>query len=385
MMRNVYADYAATAPLRLEARAVMEQWLCRLQGNPNSLHYAGVQSREALEDARRRIAACVGCKPGEVIFTAGGTEADNLAIVGSMLASGKKHIITSQIEHPAVLQVCRQLEKFGFQTSYAPVDAAGCVDVDWIADAITGETGLIAVMTANNETGVIQPVAQLGALAREKGIPFFSDAVQGIFWTPVWEHADFISVSGHKLGGPVGTGFLVRRGQTPLSPLIWGGGQEKGLRSGTENVMGIVAMAAAAEAAAKTRANPENLISIQNRLLAEIQQIPHSYPVTIPGKTVPGTVSVCFDYVNGNDLVQNLSSRGICASSSSACASGSMTPSHVLLAMGISADRARGALRLSFGCDATPEDAEYVAQQLQAAVRQLRNQDPFYITMFGRC
>lgn len=384
-MKNIYADCAASAPLRPEAKAAMEQWMGELSGNPSSIHHAGVHAREAVEAARKTVAQCVGCNPGEVIFTSGGTEANNLAIIGRMLASGKKHIITSAIEHPAVLQVCRALGKFGIQTSYAPVDETGCVDADWIADAITEETGMIAVMAANNETGVLQPIQQIGALAREKGIPFFSDAVQGVFWTPVWEYADLMSVSGHKLGGPVGTGFLVRRGQTPLSPILYGGGQERGYRSGTENAMGIVAMAAAAKAAAAERQAPEQLIQIQKHLVAELAQIPHSQLITVPGKTVPGTISVCFDYVNGNDLVQNLSSRGICASSSSACASGAMTPSHVLLAMGISAHRAAGALRLSFGCSTTREDADYVLQQLRAAVSQLRNQDPMYLKKFGRC
>lgn len=384
-MRNIYADHAATAPLRPEAKSAMEQWMAELPGNPSSIHHAGVHAREAVEAARRTIAQCVGCHPGEVIFTSGGTEANNLAIIGGMLARGKKHIITSAIEHPAVLQVCRALEKFGIQTSYAPVDEAGCVDVDWIADAITEDTDMIAVMAANNETGILQPIEPIGSLAREKGIPFFSDAVQGIFWTPVWEHTDLMSVSGHKLGGPIGTGFLVRRGQMPLSPILYGGGQEKGYRSGTENGMGIVAMAAAAKAAAAERQNPAQLAQIQKYLAAELAQIPHSQLITVPGKTVPGTVSVCFDYVNGNDLVQNLSHRGICASSSSACASGAMTPSHVLLAMGIPARRAAGALRLSFGCDITREDADYVLQQLRAAISQLRNQDPMYLKKFGRC
>lgn len=384
-MRSIYADCAATAPLRPEAKAAVEQWMATLPGNPSSIHHAGVHAREAVETARKAIAQCVGCHPGEVIFTSGGTEANNLAIIGGMLASGKKHIITSAIEHPAVLQVCRALEKFGIQTSYAPVDEAGCVDVNWIADAITEDTGMIAVMAANNETGVLQPIEPIGALAREKGIPFFSDAVQGIFWTPVWEYADLMSVSGHKLGGPIGTGFLVRRGQTPLSPILYGGGQEKGYRSGTENAMGITAMAAAAKVAAAERQNPEQLTQIQKRLVAELAQIPHSQLITVPGKTVPGTVSVCFDHVNGNDLVQTLSSRGICASSSSACASGAMTPSHVLLAMGIPAGRAAGALRLSFGFGTTQQDADYVVQQLRAAVSQLRNQDPMYLKKFGRC
>lgn len=382
-MKTIYADYAASAPLEPAAWEAMAQWAQASLGNPSSGHFRGTQARELLENARRKIAETIGCRDSEVIFTSGGTEADNLAILG-MMSGSKTHMITSAIEHPAVLRTCAALEKRGVRVSYAPVDHRGVVDVSFIASEVTEDTGLIAVMAVNNETGVIQPIEQISRIARHHGIPFFTDAVQGAFCLPLWEHVDLMSISAHKLGGPGGIGVLAVRSGTRLEPILFGGGQERGYRSGTENAMAIAGMAAAVELAAAKRACVQQALAVRERLVESLSGIPLCHFNGSAEDALANIVSVCFDYVNGQDLVELLSRQGICVSSSSACATGAMEPSHVLRAMGVSAERARGALRISFGRDMTVEDACYLAQQIALAVKQLRNLDFAYVRKYGR-
>ena len=380
----IYLDNAATTPILPAVREAMEPYLTEEFGNPSSAHAMGQAAREAVESARRRIATALSCYPDEVIFTSGGTEADNLAIWGAATASSRKGIVTTKIEHPAVLNACAFLERTGYAVTYVGVDHRGILNVDELKAAVNDDTALVAVMTVNNEVGSIQPIDQAAAVAKAHGALFFTDAVQAVGHIPLQfspSQIDLLSLSGHKLGAPKGIGALLVRRGTPLSPLIHGGGQERGLRSGTENVPAIVGLATAIEHAAMTVSAgqiPREQTVMLQALLDCAREIPFTHVNHTPDATAPGILNLCFEYLNGADLVSLLSAKGICVSSSSACASGTGTPSHVLTAMGLSPDTARGALRISPGYHNTPEDIQTLCRILPRCVEMLRKQNPTY-------
>ena len=380
----IYLDNAATTPVLPEVRRAMEPYLTEEFGNPSSAHAMGQAAREAVEDARRRIAAALSCYPDEVIFTSGGTEADNLAILGVAAASPRKSIVTTGIEHPAVLNACAFLERMGYSVTYVGVDHRGILSLDELKAAVNDDTALVAAMSVNNEVGSIQPVSDAAAIAHARGALFFTDAVQAVGHLPLRfsdSPADLLSLSGHKLGAPKGVGALLVRRGTPLSPILHGGGQERGLRSGTENVPAIVGLATAVEQAAKAVAEGQTAreqTAMLQALLDAVREIPFTHVHHPTHATVPGILSLCFEYLNGADLVSLLSAKGICVSSSSACASGTGAPSHVLLAMGLSPDTARGALRISLGRHNTPEEIQALCSVLPRCVEMLRKQNPTY-------
>ena len=380
----IYLDNAATTPILPAVREAMEPYLTEEFGNPSSTHGMGQAAREAVETARRRIAAALSCYPDEVIFTSGGTEADNLAILGAATASSRKSIVTTKIEHPAVLNACAFLERMGYAVTYVGVDHRGILNVDELKTAVNDDTALVAVMTVNNEVGSIQPVSDAAAIAHARGALFFTDAVQAVGHLPLRfsdSPADLLSLSGHKLGAPKGVGALLVRRGTPLSPILHGGGQERGLRSGTENVPAIVGLATAVEQAAKAVAEGQTAreqAAMLQVLMDTAKDIPFTQVHHTPDATAPGILNLCFEYLNGADLVSLLSAKGICVSSSSACASGTGAPSHVLLAMGLSPDVARGALRISLGYHNTPEDIQALCRILPPCVEMLRKQNPIY-------
>ena len=380
----IYLDNAATTPILPEVRKAMEPYLTEEFGNPSSTHAMGQASREAVENARKRIAAALSCSPDEVIFTSGGTEADNLAILGVVAASSRKSIVTTKIEHPAVLNTCAFLERMGYSVTYVGVDHRGILSLDELKAAVNDDTALVAVMSVNNEVGSIQPISEAAAIAHARGALFFTDAVQAIGHIPLCFSAspmDLLSLSGHKLGAPKGVGALLARRGTPLSPTLHGGGQERGLRSGTENVPAIVGLATAVELAVDSvtagQLAREQTAMLQV-LLDSAREIPFTHVHHTPDATVPGILNLCFDYLNGADLVSLLSAKGICVSSSSACASGTGAPSHVLLAMGLSPDTARGALRISLGRHNTLEEIQALCRILPRSVEMLRKQNPTY-------
>ena len=380
----IYLDNAATTPVLSDVRKAMEPYLTDGFGNPSSTHAMGQAAREAVEDARRRIAAALSCYPDEIIFTSGGTESDNLAILGAVAASQRRSIVTTGIEHPAVLNACAFLERMGYSVTYVGVDHRGILNMDELQTAVNDDTALVAVMAVNNEVGSIQPITEAATIAKAHGSLFFTDAVQAVGRIPLQFSSspiDLLSLSGHKLGAPKGiAALLVRRG-TPLSPLLHGGGQERGLRSGTENVPAIVGLAAAVEHAVKVIAAGqiarEQTTMIQ-ALLDTAREIPFTHVYHTPHTTAPGILTLCFDYLNGADLVSLLSAKGICVSTSSACASGTGAPSHVLMAMGLSPDTARGALRISLGYHNTPDEIQTLCRILPQCVGMLRKQNPIY-------
>ena len=380
----IYLDNAATTPILPEVRKAMEPYLTEDFGNPSSTHAMGQAAHEAVENARKRIAAALSCSPDEVIFTSGGTEADNLAILGVVAASSRKSIVTTKIEHPAVLNACAFLERMGYSVTYAGVDHRGILSLNELKAAVNDDTALVAVMSVNNEVGSIQPISEAAAIAHARGALFFTDAVQAVGHLPLHfsdSTADLLSLSGHKLGAPKGVGALLVRRGTPLSPTLHGGGQERGLRSGTENVPAIVGLAAAVELAVDSVASGQlarEQTAMLQVLLDSAREIPFTHVHHTPDSTVPGILNLCFEYLNGADLVSLLSAKGICVSSSSACASGTGAPSHVLLAMGLSPDTARGALRISLGRHNTPEEIQALCNVLARCVDMLRKQNPTY-------
>ena len=385
MTKMIYVDNAATTRVLPEVLSAMEPYLHENYGNPSSVHKLGTLAGNAILAARKRMAEALSCYPDEIIFTSGGTEADNAAIIGAALASTKKGIITSQIEHPAVLNTCGFLEKMGYRVSRIGADPDGLVQMDQLVHAITDDTALISVMMVNNETGVIQPYADIGQLARKHAALYFCDAVQGIGAVPFQfstSPVDLLSLSGHKLGAPKGIGALIVRRGTRLHPFLHGGGQERGLRSGTENVAGIVGLSVAVEMAMESGCHSD-VLKMKQQLISCVSQIPHSHINGSLEHTIPGTLNVSFDYVNGYDLVSFLSAKGICASSSSACASSTGKPSHVLSAMGCSPERAGGSLRFSVNRFNTMEEIQSICEILPQAVQILRKQNPSYVHRKG--
>ena len=387
MSRFIYADHAGTTALSRAALEAMAPYLTERYGNPSSLYRFGQEAKSDLEQARSDVAACIGAKPEELFFTSGGTEADNWALKGVlewMALKGKPtgHIITSAIEHHAILHTAQHLEKQGYDVTYLPVDELGRVSPAEVEAAIRPDTLLISIMAANNEIGTIQPVAEIGAVARKHKVLFHTDAVQAVGHIPVdveaW-NVDLLSLSAHKFQGPKGVGALYVRKPLRLPPLIHGGGQEKGRRSGTENVAGVVGMAAALkEAAAQLETEGARLSALRDRLIDGLTRLPYSRLTGDPANRLPGTASFVFEGVEGEALLLHLDSRGICASSGSACSSASLDPSHVLLAIGLPHEIAHGSVRLTLGRENTQEDVDYLLETLPRVVAGLRAMSPLW-------
>ncbi|HHX94367.1 MAG TPA: cysteine desulfurase NifS [Clostridia bacterium] len=384
-MQRIYLDHSATTPVRPEVAEIMMEYMTNKFGNPSSVHSFGREAKEALENARSQVAALIKAQPEEITFTSGGTEADNLAIIGTALkyADKGKHIITSAVEHHAVLHACEHLEKMGFDLTVLPVDEYGIIRMDDLRRAIRDDTILITIMHANNEVGSIQPVAEIGSLAREKGILFHTDAVQSLGKIPVDVekiNADLLSGSGHKIYGPKGIGFLYIRKGVHLSPLVFGGAQEKKIRPGTENMPGIVGLGKAVELAGQEMdSEMPRMTQLRDKLIKGIlERIPDVRLNGHPTLRVPTNVNVSFEYVEGESLLLSLDMKGIAASSGSACTSGSLDPSHVLLAMGICKEVAHGSVRMTLGRDNTGEQIDYVLDVLPEIVQRLRDMSPLY-------
>ena len=383
----VYADHAATTAVTDTALAAMLPHFTRDYGNPSSLYRFAQEGKTHLEEARAQVAACLNAKPEEVYFTSGGTEADNWALRGVaelMALKGKKtgHIITTAIEHHAILHTAQWLEKRGYEVTYLPVDGDGLVDPANLEQAIRPDTILISVMAANNEIGTIQPIAEIGAIARAHKVLFHTDAVQAVGHIPVdveaW-NVDLLSLSGHKFGGPKGIGALYMKKTLRLPALIQGGGQEKGRRSGTENVPGAVGMAAALKEAVDHLAQESaRLSALRDKLIAGLSVLPYTRLTGHPVKRLPGTASFVFEGVEGEALLLHLDAKGICASSGSACSSASLDPSHVLLSIGLPHAIAHGSLRLSLGAENTEEDVDYILKEVPAVVAYLREMSPVW-------
>ena len=379
--RRIYMDNAATTATRPEVLEAMLPYFTQHYGNPSSIHAFGRDARRALENARKQVAAALNCEPREVYFTAGGSESDNWAIRCALQNKKGKHIITSAIEHHAVLHTCEYMEKQGYEVTYLPVDEYGIVSVEDVKNAIRPDTALISIMAANNEIGTIQPIAEIGKIAREAGILFHTDAVQAIGAIPVdvkeW-NVDMLSLSGHKFHAPKGVGALYIRKGIRISNLIYGGAQERGLRAGTENLPGIVGLGKAIElAVAELPEYAERMTRLRDKLIDGI--LSGISDVQLNGhrtQRLPGNVNVSVRYVEGEALLMRLDLAGIAASSGSACTSGSLDPSHVLLAIGLPHEIAHGSLRLSLGSETTEEDVDYVIETLPNIVNTLRAMSP---------
>ncbi len=382
---SVYLDHAATTPLREEVLAAMLPYLTDHFGNASSLHADGRRARQGLDEAREAIAAIIGAKPREIVFTGGGSEADNLAIKGAAWAASARgrHIITSSVEHKAVLYACAILERSGFEVTYLPVDRYGRVDPAEVEAAITERTALVSIMYANNEVGTIQPIAAIGAICRRRGVLFHTDAVQAGGYLPLDVDrlgVDLLSLAAHKVYGPKGVGALYVRQGTALLPQVQGGAQERQRRAGTENVAGIVGFARALELAQgdPTARDAENarLAGLRDRLLSAARDIPGVEPTGHPVERLPHSASWLIDGVEGGDVVAALDLEGVSASTGSACTSGSAEPSHVLLAMGIDPERAHGALRLTAGRSTGMAEIDRAAEVLRAALGRMRDGAP---------
>ena len=386
-MRNhmVYADNAATTKMSPAAIKAMLPYMETIWGNPSSLYGAGQRAAEALQSARERIAACFGASAGEIYFTSGGSEADNQAIISAAKIGerkGKKHIISSAFEHHAVLHTLKKLEKAGFEIELLDVHENGLIHPSQIADAIREDTCLVTIMYANNEIGSIQPIGEIGAICKEKGVLFHTDAVQAAGHLPIHvveQNIDMLSLSAHKFHGPKGIGVLYARKGIPLTNIIEGGAQERGKRGGTENVPAIMAMATALEeACAHMEENTKKVLKLRSRLIEGLSKIPHSVLNGDLEKRLPGNVNFCFEGIEGESLLLLLDDKGICASSGSACTSGSLDPSHVLLAIGRPHEIAHGSLRLSLCEENTEEDVEYILQSVPDIVEYLRSISPLW-------
>lgn len=378
----VYLDHAATTPL---APAVLEAMLPYLQsdfGNPNSLHQVGRAARRAVEHARRQVAGLLGCQPHQVVFTSGGTEGDNLSVLGGVLAQGIRHghIITSTIEHHAVLDACRHLQAQGFEVTYLPVDASGRIDPDDVSRALRPDTALVSLMLANNEVGTLQPIAQLAKRLQHHPSVLHTDAVQAAGQVPLDVEAlgvDLLTISAHKMYGPKGVGALYVKDEALLEPLLHGGGQERGIRPGTEHVAGIVGQgAAAALAKAKLPEASAKLAQLRDRLIEGVLDSVEGVRLSgHPQQRLPGSASFCFEGLAGESLLLKLDMHGVCVSTGSACTAGRLDPSHVLLAMGIPKELANGSIRMTLGRDTTPAQVDRVLALLPEAVAQVRQME----------
>ena len=381
----VYADHAATTPVHEAARKAMLHCLEEDYGNPSSLHSVGQRAREILDQARADVAACLNADPSEIYFTGGGSEADNQALLtGALLGAkkGKKHLITTAFEHHAVLHTMKALEKQGFTVTYLDVHSDGVVRFSDVAAALTDDTALVSVMMVNNEIGTIQPIAEIAKLCQDKGVLFHTDAVQAVGHIPVDVKAlgvDMLSLAAHKFHGPKGVGALYCRKGIRPEILIQGGAQERGRRGGTENMPGIVGMAAALkEAVSNLNADMVYVTALRERLIEGLSQIPHSRLNGSRNLRCPGTVNFCFEGIEGESLLLWLDAKGVAASSGSACTSGSLDPSHVLLALGLPHEIAHGSLRLSLGADNTEEEVDHILKVVPEVVEYLRGMSPVW-------
>ena len=381
----VYADNAATTSVSKTALDAMIPYLTTQYGNPSSLYSFAQKAKEALEDARKTVADIIGAEPKEIYFTSGGSEADNQAIVSMAkfgAIKGKKHLISTKFEHHAVLHTLKQLEKQGFEVTLLDVHEDGVVRLEDVEAAIREDTALVTIMFANNEIGTVQPIREIGELCRSKGIPFHTDAVQAAGHMPInvkEMNIDLLSMSGHKFHAPKGVGVLYAKRGMPLFNIIEGGAQERGKRAGTENIPGIVALAAALkESVDNMEANTAKIIPMRDKLFAELSKIPHSKINGSLEHHVPGTVNMCFEGIEGESLLLMLDAKGICASSGSACTSGSLDPSHVLLSIGLPHEVAHGSLRLSIGEYNTMEEIDHIIKVVPEVVAYLRSISPVW-------
>ncbi len=384
-MREIYADNAATTKMSRVAIEAMMPYMDRIYGNPSSLHSVGQRANEALCDARERIAKRLGCTPREITFTSGGSEADNQAILSAAAVGekkGKKHIISTAFEHHAVLHTLEKLKKQGFEIELLDVGKVGNITAEQVRVAIRPDTCLVTVMYANNEIGSVLPIAEIGKVCREAGVIFHTDAVQAAGHLPInvaTQNIDMLSLSAHKFHGPKGIGVLYCRKCIPLVSLIEGGAQERGKRAGTENLPAIMGMAAALDDACEHMAeNSAKLTALRDRLITGLSKIPHSVLNGDPVNRLPGNVHFCFEGIEGESLLLLLDAKGICASSGSACTSGSLDPSHVLLAIGHPHEIAHGSLRLSLCETNTDEDVDDMLREIPAVVDYLRNMSPLW-------
>ena len=385
LFMNIYADNAATTKMSEHAINTMLFHMKEVYGNPSSLYGVGQKAKEALEDARRRASAVLNCEPREIYFTSGGSEADNQAIISAArfnAAKGKKHIISTAFEHHAVLHTLDKLKKEGFEIELLDVHSNGIVTAEQVKKAIREDTALVTIMYANNEIGTIQPISEIGAVCRERGVLFHTDAVQAIGHIPVdiqKDNIDMLSLSAHKFKGPKGVGILYAKKGIPLTNIIDGGAQERGKRAGTENLPGIVSMVAALEDATKDlQGYKERLSPLRDRLIDGLFEIPYSDLNGDRVKRLPATVNFCFEGIEGESLLLLLDDKGIQASSGSACTSGSLDPSHVLLAIGRPHEVAHGSLRLSLSDDVTTEEVDYIIKSVKEVVTYLRDMSPFW-------
>ena len=382
---TIYADNAATTKMSRTAIDAMLPYMETHYGNPSSLHSVGQEAAEALQDARERIAACLGCQPREIFFTSGGSEADNQALRSAAVLGarkGKRHILSTAFEHHAVLHTLKRLEKEGFEVELLPVGPTGTVTARQVRDAIRDDTCLVTIMYANNEIGSVLPIAEIGAVCREAGVLFHTDAVQAAGHLHISvqdENIDMLSLSAHKFHGPKGAGVLYARQGTQLTPLIEGGAQERGKRAGTENIPAIMGMAAALEeACAHIDENAAKVSALRDRLIEGLSKIPHCVLNGDPVSRLPGNVSFCFEGIEGESLLLLLDAKGICASSGSACTSGSLDPSHVLLAIGRPHEVAHGSLRLSLCEWSTEQEIDVMLKEIPQVVRYLRSMSPVW-------
>jgi cysteine desulfurase len=380
MFREVYMDHAATTYMKEEVIEEMKPYLIEYFGNPSSIYQISRKTKMALDESRMRIAQAINANIDEIYFTAGGSESDNWALKGVALANKNKgnHIITTVIEHHAVLHSCEYLEKLGFQITYLPVNEFGAVDVEDVKKAITNKTILVSVMFANNEIGTIQPIGEIGSICREKGIVFHTDGVQAVGSVPIDVknmNIDMLSMASHKFYGPKGIGALYIKKGVRIDNLIHGGAQERAKRAGTENVMGIVGMGKAIEIAEKNiKEERKRLSNLRDKMIKELLNIPESKLNGAEGQErLPGNVNVSFNLVDGDTLLMSLDSEGIYASSGSACSAGALEASHVLMAIGLQKDIAKGSLRLTLGYKTTEEDVDYVIKSVKEAVSRIRD------------
>ena len=385
MKTKIYMDHAATTPVRQEVLAEMLPYFTEHYGNASGIYAVAKESKKALEHARAQVAEAIHAKPSEIYFTAGGSESDNMALRGVAEAMQQKgnHIITTKIEHHAILHTCEYLEKHGFAVTYLDVDENGKIRMEDLKAAIRPETILISVMFANNEIGTIQPIAEIGKLAKEKGIVFHTDAVQAMGHVPIdveQMQIDLLSISGHKLGAPKGIGAIYIRTGIKVCPLIFGGAQEKKMRAGTENIPGIVGLGKAVElAVAEMPEVTPRLEKMRDRLIHGIlDSIPYSKLNGHPTDRLPGNCNISFEFIEGESMLLLLDAAGIAASSGSACTSGSLDPSHVLLAIGLPHEKAHGSLRLTLDWDNTDAEIDEVLQKLPPIVQRLREMSPLY-------
>ncbi|QNU65539.1 cysteine desulfurase NifS [Ruminiclostridium herbifermentans] len=383
--KTIYLDHAATTYVKPEVFDAMKPYFCEYFGNASSIYSIGRESKKAVEEAREKVAKAIGAQPREIYFTGSGSEADNWALKGIAAAYKKKgnHIITSVIEHPAILNTCKYLEGEGFEITYLPVDEDGLVSLEDVRNSIKDSTILISIMFANNEIGTIQPIQEIGAIAREKGVLFHTDAVQAVGNIPIDVeklNVDLLSLSGHKFYGPKGIGALYIKKGVKIASLIHGGQQERGKRASTENIPNIVGLGKAIELATENMEKyNKKLIDLREKTIEGLMaKVPYIKLNGHRTQRLPGNVNFSFQFIEGESLLLMLDMKGICGSSGSACSSGSLDPSHVLLAIGLSHEIAHGSLRLSFGDENTEEDVEFILEEIPKIVSRLRDMSPLY-------